>query len=179
MKCLSKFTTKSGKNIEIWEPSMERLPALLEFVNRLVKEDTFLSFIGKPKILAEKESWLKDSIANMKTGRSFLVWAVFNDKVIGSSDIIRSGTRDGHVGKIGLMVDKDFRRDGVGRFLLDFILKKASQMKIKMATLDLFSDNMIAISLYQKLGFKEYGRLPNGLFRKNKYSDKIEMYKNL
>lgn len=179
MKCLSKFTTKSGKIIEIWEPSMGRLSSLLEFVNRLVKEDTFLSFTGKPKTLVEEENWLKNSIENIKTGRSFLVWAVFEDKVVGSSDIIRGGTRDSHVGKIGLMVDKDFRNDSIGRFLLDFILKKASQMKIKIVVFDLFSDNMIAISLYQKLGFKEFCRLPEGLYRQGKYSDKIEMYKNL
>lgn len=178
-KPLAKFKTKKGIEIEIWTPSMERLDAILEFVNRLIKEDTFLNFTGNPKTLAEEENWLKNALINIKTGRSFIIWAIHKGKIVGSSDINRGGTRDWHVGKMGLMVDRDFRQDGIGRFLLDHILKKAKKMEIKIVTLDIFGDNEVAIKLYQKAGFKEFSRLPNGLYRQKKYSDKIGMYKNL
>lgn len=178
-KPIAEFTTKSGKEIEIHLPALERVPALLNFVNRLTKEDTFLSWVGKPKTYAEEENWVKNSILNIKLGRSFVIWAVLDNKIIGQSDVNRGGTRDWHVGRIGLMVDKDFRQDGIGKFLLEFILKQAKKMGIKIVTIDVFEDNEIAIRLYEKYGFKIYGRLPKGLYRQKKYSDKIEMYKNI
>ncbi|MFA6492685.1 MAG: GNAT family N-acetyltransferase [Patescibacteria group bacterium] len=179
MKPISKFTSHSGKEIEIYLPTLEKTSELLEFINRLTKEDTFLSLTGKPKTYTEEENWIKNTILNMKAGRSFACLAVFDGKIIGSSDVNRGGTRDWHVGTVGLMVDEDFRRDGLGRFLLEYVLEKSKEMGIKIAILRVFSDNEIAKKLYQKLGFKEYGNLPNGLYRKDKYSDNIEMYKEI
>lgn len=179
MKPIAKFITKSGKEVEIHLPTLEKVDALLEFVNRLTREDTFLSLTGKPKTLVEEETWIKNTILNMKAGRSFACWAVFNGKIIGSTDVNRGGTRERHVGKIGLMVDQDFRRDGIGGYLLEYVLEKASKMGVKIVSLDVFSDNIIAIKLYEKFGFQKYALLPKGLYRQGKFSDKIEMYKDL
>jgi len=176
---LEKFKSKSGKEIEIWLPTLDRVDALLEFINRLTAEDTFLSFTGEPKTLIEEEHWIKSAISNIRSGRSFAVWAIFDGKIVGFADVNRGGTRDFHVGKIGLMVDKDYRREGIGKFLLEFILKKSKQMNIKIAVLDIFGDNEVGLSLYKKLGFKEYARLPKGFHRQKKYSDAIGMYRNL
>ena len=180
LKVLAKFTTKKGREIEIWEPSIERLDDLLGFVNRLVAEDTFLSLTGKPKTIEEERLWLKSNIENMKVGKSYLIWAVYNNKIIGQCDIVRGGARDFHVGNIGLMVDKDFRGEGIGRFLIEYILKEARKMEdLKIVKMSVFSDNEVAIDLYKKLGFKEYSRLPDGFIRQDKFSDHLMMYKNL
>ena len=179
-KPLAQFTSKSGKEIKIVGPTIERLPQLLDFVNRLVAEDTFLSLTGKPKMIEEERLWLKSNIENMKVGKSYLIWAIYNNKIIGSCDITRGSTRDYHVGNIGLMVDKDFRGEGIGRFLIEYILEQAKKMSgIKIAKLFIFDDNEIAKNLYQKLGFKEFARLPDGFYRKGQYSDALQMYKNL
>jgi len=181
MKSLTKFTTKSGKEIEIWEPSMDRVRVVLEFVNRLVDEDTYLTFTaGDQRTFDQEKLWIQQKIKDKKSHRGDLIWAIFNNKIIGSCDIWRGITpRDQHVGKIGIMVDRDFRRDGIGRFMLDYILKRAKELKLGIIKLDLFSDNIPAYNLYKKYGFKEYGRLPKGLFRKGQYSDEIKMYKEL
>ena len=59
------------------------------------------------------------------------------------------------------------------------ILEKGKEMGIRTAILDVFSDNEIARNLYKKVGFKEYGTLPDGLYRKKNFSDRIYMYKRL
>lgn len=178
-KEISKFKTKTEKEIEIFLPQIEKLPALLSFVNRLVEEDTFLNLTGKPKTELEERYWLKNTISNIANRKSYLIWAVYQNKIVGSCGIDRGGTREWHVGKVGLMIDRDFRNEGIGRCLLEMILAQAKKMKIKIATLAMFSDNEVAIRLYQKLGFKEYGRLPGGLNRKDKFSDLVEMYKEI
>ena len=179
-KPITKFTSKSGKEVEIIEPSIERLPQLLEFVNRLVAEDTFLSLTGNPKTLEEERLWLKSCIEDMKTKKLHLVFAVHNGKIIGQCDIRRGGTRDFHVGTIGLMIDQDFRGEGIGKFLIEYILEQAKKMEgLKIVKLFIFDDNEIAKSLYTKLGFKEFARLPKGFYRKGKFSDALQMYKEI
>lgn len=181
IKPLERFKSKSGKEIEIWEPTMNRLPQVLEFVNRLAKEDSFLSF-NPCKTLSTKEEgvWLTNQIQGMKRHQLYLVWAIYQDKIVGSCDLVRGITyRDSHVGKIELMIDYDFRRDGIGLTLLEYILQKAREMNFKIVSLTVFGDNKPAISLYKKMGFKEWGRLPKGFFRQGKYSDSVKMYKKL
>lgn len=178
-KPIAKFITKAGKEIEIYLPQMEKLPALLLFVNRLIKEDTFLNLTGQPKTELEERYWLKNTLSNIENNKSYLIWAIYQNKIIGSCGFDRVGTREWHVGRIGLMVDQDFRGDGIGRFLLEKILEQAQKMKIKIVTVVVFSDNEVAIQLYEKLGFKEYGRLAQGLYRQNHFSDLVEMYKEI
>jgi len=181
MKPMMEFTSKSGKEIEIWEPSMERLDQILKFVNDLAAEDTFLTFVPeKPITRNEEEIWLKSTLNNIKNKKAFLIWAIYNNQIIGSCDINQGHShRNKHIGKLGIMVDKDFRREGIGRFLLEFIIEQAKKMKLNIVSLTVFSDNEPAISLYKKQGFKEWGRLPKGLYRKGKFSDSVKMYKNL
>jgi RimJ/RimL family protein N-acetyltransferase len=176
---VANFTSKSGKKINVYLPTIDRLPELLKFVNRLVAEDTYLNLSGRAKTFLEEERWLKGTLTEIKTGKNMLFWACHEDTIVGSVNILHGYERSWHVGKIGLMVDRDFRREGIGKFLLEFILEKAKDFDIKTATLEVFSDNLPAISLYENVGFRVYGRLPNGLFRKGKFSDTIEMSKKV
>ncbi|OGD56967.1 hypothetical protein A2V71_03250 [Candidatus Berkelbacteria bacterium RBG_13_40_8] len=179
MKKVDEFITKSGKKIDIVLPSMDGLRPLLEMVNELTKEDTFLTFHGRPISLKAEKNWLKNVLTSISRNNTFLIWAFDDEKIIASCDINRCGSREEHVGKLGLMVLKDYRNQGIGRYLLEYVLVQAKSMKIKIARLSVFSENDIAISLYKKLGFEEWGRLPKGYYRKGKYSDRIDMYKNL
>jgi RimJ/RimL family protein N-acetyltransferase len=87
--------------------------------------------------------------------------------------------RDYHVGLIGLMVDQSFRGEGLGKFLLQFVIGQAKVEGMRLVRLGVFSDNEIARNLYKKMGFIEYGVLPDGLYRKGKFSDYISMYKRV
>ncbi len=178
-KIITKFTSKENKVIEIIEPSFSYIHPLLEFVNRLVIEDTFLSLSGKPKSLAEEKLWLKNTIEEIKRGKSLYFWAKYDNRIVGSVSITKGLERSLHVGEVGLMVDKDHRGKGIGRFLLELILKEAQRLDIKIATLKVFEENVVGIKLYQRLGFKNFGNLSNGVFRKGKYSNNIYMYKKL
>lgn len=176
-----KFTTKKNREIEIIEATMEWLDEILRFVHVLAEEDTFLSFHPAKVITRdEEEVWLKNVVERQKNNAQFLYWAIYDNKIVGSVDIHRGfSVRDWHIGTIGLMVDKEFRREGLGKFLLQFILEQAKKAGIRTAILDVFSDNEIARSLYKKVGFSEFGCLPDGFYRKNKFSDRIWMYKHL
>lgn len=181
MKILTKFTTKKGRVIEIVEPTMDRLEDVLRFVNKLAQEDTYLSFHpGKEILRDDEEKWLANQIKNIKNGSTLLFWAICDSKIVGSVDINRGkSVREWHVGTIGLMIDSELRGEGLGKFLIELIIEKAKDAGIRTAILGLFSDNEIAKNLYQKVGFIQYGLLPDGVYRKKKFSDHILMYKKL
>ena len=178
---IEKFTTKTGKEVEIIEPTMDWLDEVLLFVNALAEEDSFLSFHPGQKINREdEEKWLANQIERRKKGLGFLYWAIYNGKIIGSVDVHRgSSVRDYHVGLIGLMIDKGFRGEGLGKFLLQFVVDRAQAEGMRLVRLGVFSDNEIARNLYKKMGFIEYGVLPEGLYRKGKFSDYICMFKRV
>jgi len=178
---IEKFTTRKNRIVEIIEPRLDLLDEILEFVNELGEEDTFLSFYPGKKITREEEEvWLNNRLKQIENKSQLIYWAVFDGKIVGGVDITRGATvREWHIGTVGLMVRKDFRGEGLGKFLLEFVLKKAKELGIRTANLGVFSDNDIARRLYCKVGFEEYGKLPDGLLRKNKFSDHIYMFKKI
>jgi ribosomal-protein-alanine N-acetyltransferase len=59
-----------------------------------------------------------------------------------------------------LGIHPDYQGQGLGKTLLYSLLKLAHQRQLEWATLEVRASNLVAISLYQKLGFKEAGRRP-------------------
>ena len=48
---------------------------------------------------------------------------------------------------------------------------------IKLFSLEVFAVNDLAIRMYEKFGFKEFGRLPKAILYKGEYVDEIYMYR--
>jgi len=179
VKKIDTFKLKDGREVSIVLSDISGLKAVTDFVNKLSKEDTFLSFAGEEYSLEKEEAWLQNTLNEIKFKKNYILWAVINGQIIGNVDIKVGRAREEHVGTIGLMVDSDFRGQGLGEYLIRQILEKGQEMGLKIATLNVFSDNIPALKLYEKVGFKEYGRLSKGFFRKEKFSDKIEMHRLL
>ncbi|WP_204102654.1 MULTISPECIES: ribosomal protein S18-alanine N-acetyltransferase [Spirulina sp. CCY15215] len=57
-----------------------------------------------------------------------------------------------------LAIHPDYQGQGLGQLLLYSLLEKALQRQLERATLEVRASNQIALSLYQKFGFKEAGR---------------------
>ncbi|HYA78123.1 MAG TPA: GNAT family N-acetyltransferase, partial [Verrucomicrobiae bacterium] len=85
-----------------------------------------------------------------------------------------------HVGMVGLLVREDHRNMGVGTVLLSSLVERAKREgKYELLVLSVFANNEHARRLYRKMGFVEFGVLPNGLKRNGQYTDEIYMYRTL
>lgn len=58
---------------------------------------------------------------------------------------------------MNIVVKKDQRNLGIGSKLLEEIIKKAIEINSKTITLEVNENNLPAIKLYEKYGFKQIG----------------------
>jgi ribosomal protein S18 acetylase RimI-like enzyme len=80
-------------------------------------------------------------------------------------------TRTKHRGEIiQMFVHEKYQRNNIGEKLLQSVITEALvSLQIEQITLGVVSENIAAITLYKKLGFKEYGMLENYFKLPDKY----------
>ena len=67
--------------------------------------------------------------------------------------------KEGQINNIA--VKEEYRNQGVGNQILQFLLKEGKNEEIEQFTLEVRKSNVNAISLYKKLGFLNLGIRPN------------------
>ena len=102
--------------------------------------------------------------------------AVLNNDVIGWADIVPLERETmNHSGHLGMGVLTDFRGKGVGTQLLQQTIKHAWKQKLTRLELEVFSDNPVAIKLYERNNFEVEGVKKCARLFENNYQDIIVM----
>ncbi|ALA25787.1 acetyltransferase [Piscirickettsia salmonis] len=101
------------------------------------------------------------------------------DQVIGESTIsIPDTPRRSHSASFGIIVDENYRGQGIGSLLtchvIDFCFNWLGKIRIE---LEVYSQNQAAIALYEKHGFKIEGHCKNYALYQGKYTDGYLMAK--
>lgn len=130
--------------------------------------------------LGEVRKWLKEILRKMSKNDSLLIYAFSKDKTVGECSIERDvGPRD-HIGKLGISVIHDYRKEGIGYELVSQALNLAKEsLKMEKVILGVRKPNKPALNLYKKIGFKKYGELPGGYKISGNYFDRALMYKEI
>ena len=140
-------------------------------VNAIAAEKWYLATVDGFS-LEQTRAFLKHVI----DGNLPQVLAVVEDCVVGFCDIIPGAARGfTHVGRLGMGVRSDWRRQGIGRRLLVACLSLARRAGIKKVELEVFADNLGAIRLYESLGFVHEGLKVRGRKLGDRYQDLILM----
>ena len=155
--------------------------AMLEFINQLSAEKTFILMQGESMTLEEEKQYL-DSWIEKITKRIGVMLSVFveNELIgVGSIELGRYSTK--HVGLFSISVKNKYRGRGIGKLLMSSIIDEASkQLKdLEIVNLTVQSENVIAQKMYESSGFKKYGLLPKGIKLTNGYRDHILMFKQI
>jgi ribosomal protein S18 acetylase RimI-like enzyme len=99
---------------------------------------------------ARKSTYL--AIMNQLNLPKCLTTITINKKTVG----VGLGVAEGDfVGIFDIVVDKSVRNNGLGRLIVETILRWSKTMGAETAYLQVLADNYPAISLYQKMGFRE------------------------
>jgi RimJ/RimL family protein N-acetyltransferase len=154
---------------------------MLKFINQISDERTFVRYQGEHETLESEVKYLGSVLDAIKNHKEVCLLVFSNNQLVASTDIHLLDKTEKHVGVFGIILDKDFRGEGLGKLLMELILKEAEKelSELKIMTLQVYEANSIAQGLYKKMGFIEYGLLPKGISRVGTFEDTILMYKNI
>lgn len=114
-----------------------------------------------PDIVVE-ESWLESILSDNVT---FLVVAEYSEKIVGAvlykivhqtGDIILKKRSYGYIEE--MIVQEPYRRKGIGEALLDHAVESLKARQIKNIEINVWENNEIGMSFYEKYGFQTIRR---------------------
>ena len=157
---------------------MSDLKSTLEMINSLVEEKAYIT-VQKKLTLKEERGYLKKVAQETKNKNAVYLNLDINGKVCGNArvSLIDSGPRK-HMGELGISIMKEARGKGLGEKLFKKIVEKAvKELKVRIITLYVVSENKVAINLYKKMGFKKISTIKKGYNHYGKLLDNIIMIK--
>ncbi len=133
------------------------LPAMLA-INNLAVVETTASWNHKPADLASRQAWF----AGMTTKGDPVLVARRDGEVVGYAYWGPFRPSDGylHTAENSVYVRKDCQGQGVGRLLMLELIKRARAHGLHAIVAGIGAENTGSIALHARLGFVEYGRMP-------------------
>ena len=135
---------------------------------------------SKEPSIDRMKTWFDTLIKDTKKKDAIYFIAEVDGDVAGQCFVRRDtpGSELSHIGIFSILVDKKYRKRGIGGKLLDSAIK-ASRHRFEILHLRVFKTNLIAKHLYRSRGFKSFGVAPGFIKRGKRYIDREYMYLKL
>jgi GNAT superfamily N-acetyltransferase len=153
------------------------MPALVENYWALyeeVRENPDLGiglFPARPSLGAEGE-WFARLFRGVQEGTSVAGVAEEDGKAVALCNVNRKDPllEGRHIGTLGLLVARPYRRRGIGKALLRYTIERC-RGKFEQLELSVFFSNTAARDLYRSVGFQPWGVEPKAILREGRYTD--------
>lgn len=176
-----KGKTKQGKEYVIRYLKEGDAPGMLDYINTISDERTFISFQGEQLTIAEEEKVLATQREKMVKHEAVMLFVLIDHTIVGISGIEMKDKTEKHEGVFGISLRKEYRGEGIGRRLMQLVLDEAEKhiSHLRIVSLGVFGNNKLAMEMYRKFGFVEHGRLPRGVCYKGEFIDHVYMHKSI
>ena len=143
--------------IIIREATAEDAKALIEYTKIIGGESDNLTYgsEGMPITLEQEKAFL-DSVKEKEHSVFYCAWQ--GSVLVGTANLSGMPRRMSHRAELGISVLKSYWNNGIGS--MQKIIDYAKQNDIEIINLEVRSDNMSAIHLYEKYGYKKTGMIP-------------------
>lgn len=177
MKYEKIINLKDGRRCLIRNATAYDAEGILSNLKKVREETNFLLTYPDEKrfSLEEEKSFLskkEESAAEVQ------LCALVGDVIVGLAGVGPIGAREKicHRAELGISIEKDYWSLGIGSALTAACIECATKAGYRQLELEVVADNRIAIALYKKMGFVEYGRNPRGfVLRSSGYQELILM----
>jgi len=115
----------------------------------------------------------------LEKGKIIMIAAEVDGQMVGIVEVNPHFGKMSHVGSLGISVKKGYRDIGIGIDLMKEAEKQTIHMRLKTMQLEVFEKNERAIHVYQKMGYKVNGRIPEGVLQNGEYMDVLIMTRKL
>ena len=172
---------KLGRDVLLRAAKTEDASDLIKYLKTTSAETPFL--IREPDeitiTLEKEESFIRDKI---DSERELMLLAFVEGKHVGNCSLMSLAPykRYQHRCEVAIALYKEYWGLGIGKAMLETVLKVAASLGYEQAELEVVAENESAISLYEKLGFKKYGTFPDNMkYPDGSYRDAYWMMKKL
>ena len=150
----------------------EDIPEVVEVLNDVIKESRYLLMNDQITDMERELQWFEQ---RMKEGMLYLTARV-DGKLVGGASIHPKTEKHTHIASYGIFIGKKYRNQGLGALLTREFVEIAKKQGLEILQLAVYANNERAFHVYKKCGFKEAGRLTNGVkFPDGTYTDEIIM----
>jgi len=168
------FTAKDGRKVVLRSVKWDDLDDLIDFINSLVEEGA--DILRADKVTRSEEAeWLGRRLASIDKGELIDAVAEVEGKVVANSEVEKRSGLMSHVGSVGIGIKSGYRGIGIGTQIMTTLIEESRKAGLKVLVLAHFEENKTARGLYEKMGFKETGKTPKGIYKNGKYIDLIRM----
>ncbi|MBU1337018.1 MAG: GNAT family N-acetyltransferase [Alphaproteobacteria bacterium] len=116
-------------------------------------------------------SWLEGQTENTVN-----LMAVLDGKIVGNAGLNRLSGRRAHAAGLGIGIHDDFVGRGIGTALISELVDMADNwLDIRRLELNVYTDNSVAVRLYEKFGFRREGVFVGYAYREGAYVDSLAM----
>lgn len=157
-----------GKKIVLRSARLDEAQMLMDYLKMVTSETRFLmSEPDEIKYTKQEEEQFIDKYN--RANNALLILAFVDGEYAGNCSFkSKAGSRRAsHRAGIGIALFQKYTGFGLGRLMLERLLTEIKNVGFEQAELTVVGGNKRAYHLYESLGFKECGRIPNA----NKYED--------
>lgn len=169
------YKLKNGIVVEIREVSLKDVQLVLNYMEVIHKQTKNLMREPDEFVMTFDEEYkFIEKVIN--SDNQIMLVVFYNGIVISTSGIHGSSLkRIKHRVSLGISILEDYRGIGLGKQLMLLLIEKAKEMGKLKIDLDVREDNINAIKLYEKVGFKKEGIKVDGFFVDGKFVNLINM----
>lgn len=167
---------KDGKELVIRKAVREDASNIIDYTKTVFGETTYLTRTPEEFLVSVEEEEQLIEETNKKNNCIFLVAEVDNEIVGTLTFSASSSQRTRHIGEFGMSVKKAYWGLGVGSNLMTYLIEWAKETKIiRKINLKVREDNIRALALYEKFGFKTEGIITRYFYIEGKFYNILEM----
>lgn len=176
-----KITDKTGREVIFRSAEKKDAKSLLKYLKVTAAETPYLIREPEEITLSIKEE--EEFIQRIEDSeRELMLVATVDGKHIGNCSLMSMGSfkRYRHRCDVAIALYQEYCGRGIGKMMLEAVLKVAKELGYEQAELEVVADNKTAIVMYEKLGFEQYGVFPHNVkYSGGKYADACWMMKRL
>ncbi len=173
-KVYKQFSAKDERRVVLRTPKMCDLDDLLDFINSLVEEDVDI-LVSEKKTREEEAEWLGKLLADIENGQVISVIAEVGGRVVSNSEVHKGTGKRSHTGTLGIALRHGYRDVGIGTEMIQPLVDESRRTGLKLLRLSAFDSNLRARHVYEKMGFREVGKIPNAIRKGDSYVDEAWM----
>lgn len=176
-----KVIDKTGQEVILRNAEKRDAQDLIHYLKMTTAETPYL--IREPDEVTLSVEYEEAFIQNMvESERELMLIATVDGKHVGNCSLMSIGSfkRYRHRCEIAIALYQEYCGRGIGRIMMETVMKAAKELGYEQAELEVIADNKGAIALYEKLGFETYGCFPDNMkYEDGTYVDAKWMMKKL